>query len=209
MRVVFPTLSCHLANERVMGWRGRALEGEKGLMAPLQSGSGTELIGNYLCSRLDKRRGSVGVIRYYYHHHHHVKKDRQAAPDANTQSTGTALSASCPLLCLAHVASRRTPYAAKHWHSGTACRLLWVMWAVQCLLAVLLLSGVSYTSIFTCHARVLPFSGSAGATCRQSFLEESLLALMRRRRRRHTLLYPCPIPKSKRSKTISHSISCT
>lgn len=135
----------------------------------------------------------LGSVRYYYHHHHHVKKDRQAAPDANTQSTGTALPASCPLLCLAHVASRRTPYAAKHWHSGTACRLLWVMWAVQCLLAVLLLSGVSYTSIFTCHARVLPFSGSAGATCRQSFLEESLLALMRRRRR-HTLLYLILVP---------------
>ena len=26
-------------------WRGKALEGEKGLMAPLRSGSGTELIG--------------------------------------------------------------------------------------------------------------------------------------------------------------------
>lgn len=32
-------------------WRGKALEGEKGLMAPLRSGSGTELIGgNVMCT---------------------------------------------------------------------------------------------------------------------------------------------------------------
>jgi hypothetical protein len=59
MRVVFPTLSCHLANERVMGWRGRALEGEKGLMAPLQSGSGTELIGGLFMYSTGQAEGGV------------------------------------------------------------------------------------------------------------------------------------------------------
>lgn len=33
------------ANQANGFWRGKALEGEKGLMAPLRSGSGTELIG--------------------------------------------------------------------------------------------------------------------------------------------------------------------
>ena len=76
---------------------------------------------------MDKREEVVGVCvvgmmrcYYYYHYspHHHLKKDKTGQADqlqnANTQS--------CPLLCLALVASRRTPYAAKHWHSGTACR---------------------------------------------------------------------------------------
>ena len=63
----------------------------------------------------------IVVLRY-----HCLKKDTWTPPRQYSISS-TALPASCPLLCLAHIASRRTQYASKHWHSGTACRALWAV----------------------------------------------------------------------------------
>lgn len=61
----------------------------------------------------------------------------------------SALPAARPLLCLLHITSRRTQYAAKHWHSGTACRAVlhhfrYMMFACEGL-PLLDAAGAAYT----------------------------------------------------------------
>ena len=70
----------------------------------------------------------------------------------------SALPAARPLLCLLHITSRRTQYAAKHWHSGTACRAV--------------LHHFPYM-MFACEG--LPLLDAAGAACTFTELKDVCL----------------------------------
>ena len=146
----------------------------------------------------------VVVLRY-----HCLKKDTWTPPRQYSISS-TALPASCPLLCLAHIASLRTQYAAKHWHSGTAATASRVLWAVlpemqPFLHACCTLYLRAMLACFLFRAVLVLLIG------RGRDLEESLLAFTRIR-------YTCSSTdvtlylyhlELKRSETISHPISGT
>jgi len=75
-----------------------------------------------------------------------------------TAMYSSALPAARPLLCLLHITSRRTQYAAKHWHSGTACQAV--------------LHHFPYM-MFACEG--LPLLDAAGAACTFTELKRCLL----------------------------------
>ena len=119
----------------------------------------------------------------------------------------TALSASCPLLCLLHVASFRTQYAAKHWHSGTACtaccRLLWaVLHPSLCAVMLCLYLRAVLACFLFWVMLVLPVS-------REGISRKVCCSVGHRYVPRHTISYACDISSQESPETISHSISST
>jgi hypothetical protein len=157
---------------------------------------------------MDKRRGSSACVCARLGSCVEILLSEERHSDTSPRQysiSSTALPASCPLLCLAHIANRRTQYAAKHWHSGTAsvcCGQCYLRYSTACpARCTLYLRAMLACFLFRAVLVLLIGRGRD--------LEKSLLAFTRIHMflyRRHLVLVPSRI---KEIRDNSHSISCT